>query len=183
MSSESSGELSPDVVFEILSSRRRRMVLYILRQEGDTATVNELAERIASLENDIPVKQLTSQQQKRVYVSLYQTHLPKLDATGIIDYDADEGEVALTSRANEMNAYLTQTSTSTYPWKLHYAGLVVLSAVVLGLWLLGLPGLTAVPLVWLAMASAVAFAISGGIHYWQYRQHSEEIPIELEQSE
>ena len=58
MSTKSSQKLSPDVVFEILSSRRRRMVLYLLRQRGDTATVNELAEEIASLENDVGRKLL-----------------------------------------------------------------------------------------------------------------------------
>ena len=181
MSTESSQELSPDVVFEILSSRRRRMVLYLLRQRGDTATVNELAEEIASLENDVPVEELTSQQQKRVYVSLYQTHLPKLDQTGIIDYDADEGMVELTNKANEMDIYLTQSPVSTYPWTVHYAGLAILSGLILALGLLSVPVVGSLSFVWIATATLVAFAISGAIHYWQYRQTQQEIPVELEQ--
>ena len=181
MSMESSQKLSPDVVFEILSSRRRRMVLYLLRQRGDEVTVNELAEEIAALENDVPVEELTSQQQKRVYVSLYQTHLPKLDQTGIIDYDADEGIVTLTSRANEMDTYLTQSSVSTYPWKLHYAAIAALSGLLMVLWFLSVPVVSALSFVWIATATLVAFAISGGIHYWQHRQTQQEIPVELEQ--
>lgn len=181
MSMESSQKLSPDVVFEILSSRRRRMVLYLLRQRGNEATVNELAEEIAALENDVPVEELTSQQQKRVYVSLYQTHLPKLDQTGIIDYDADEGTVTLTSKANEMDTYLTQSPVSTYPWKLHYAAITALSGLLMVLWLLSVPVVSALSFVWIATAALVAFVISGGIHYWQYRQTQQEIPVELEQ--
>lgn len=181
MSMESSQKLSPDVVFEILSSRRRRMVLYLLRQRGDEVTVNELAEEIAALENDVPVEELTSQQQKRVYVSLYQTHLPKLDQTGIIDYDADEGTVTLTSKANEMDTYLTQSPVSTYPWKLHYAAITALSGLLMVLWLLSVPVVSALSFVWIATAALVAFVISGGIHYWQYRQTQQEIPVELEQ--
>ena len=183
MSMESSQELSPDVVFEILSSRRRRMVLYLLRQRGDEVTVNELAEEIAALENDVPVEELTSQQQKRVYVSLYQTHLPKLDQTGIIDYDADEGIVTLTSRANEMDTYLTQSSVSTYPWKLHYAEIAALSGLLMVLWFLSVPVVSALSFVWIATATLVAFTISGAIHYWQHRQTQQEIPVELEQQQ
>jgi hypothetical protein len=181
MSSESSQELSPDVVFEVLSSRRRRMVLYLLRQDGDTATVNELAEQIASLENDVPVDELTSQQQKRVYVSLYQTHLPKLDQTGIIDYEVDEGVVSHTGKANEVDSYLTQSSASTYPWKLHYSVLAVLSVIISVLWLLSVPGLAFVPILLLATTTVVAFTISGAIQYWQQRKMEQKIPVELRQ--
>jgi len=159
------------------------MVLYLLRQEGGTATVNGLAERIAALENDVDVDELTSQQQKRVYVSLYQTHLPKLDQTGIIDYDAEAGEVALTDRAGEVDSYLTRDSESLYPWEYHYGLLAVLSALVVGLWALSVPGLAAIPLVWIAAASVFAFAISGVVHYLYSRQHQQELPPELEQHE
>lgn len=183
MSSDFSSELSPDVIFEILSSRRRRMVLYLLRQRGGTATVNELAEEIAALENDVSVEELTSQQQKRVYVSLYQTHLPKLDQTEIIDYDVDAGEVELTSRVREVDSYLTRTSELTYPWKTHYGGLVGISGLLIVLWGLGVPGIAAIPFVWLAVGIAVAFGVSGVVHYWQYQQREEEIPVELRRDE
>lgn len=159
------------------------MVLYYLRQEGDTATVSELAEEIAAMENDVPVDELTSQQQKRVYVSLYQTHLPKLDQTGIVDYDADTGEVRLTSKAREVDTYLTQTTDSTYPWKVHYGALAVVSGIMILLWGLATPVLTSVQFVWLAAGITVAFAVSGGVHYWQYRQRQDDIPTELERNE
>jgi len=169
MSSDIESGLSPDEIFEILSSRRRRMVLYLLRQRAATLTVNELAEEIAAIENEVAVEELTSQQRKRVYVSLYQTHLPKLEETSLVDYDADSGEVTLTSRASQIDSYLSPRDASTYPWQIHYAGLVVASALVVGIWLLGVPGLAWVPFPWLAAAIVAAFAVSGAIHYWQSR--------------
>jgi len=83
--SSASEELSQDLVFDILSNTRRRMVLYYLREYGAPASVQEIAERIAALENEIPPEELSRQQRKRVYVSLYQTHLPKLNEAGIIE--------------------------------------------------------------------------------------------------
>jgi len=181
MSSDSSSHLSQDVVFEILSSRRRRMALYLLRQNGGDSTVNELAELIAALENDVDVDELTSQQQKRVYVSLYQTHLPKLEQTGIIEYDAEAGEVRLTDRASEVDSYLTRRTESSYPWEYHYGTLAILSATVMALWVLSVPLVSAVPFVWIAAASVFAFAVSGVVHYLHARRLSGNAPAELEQ--
>ena len=112
MSREAPSGASPDTVFEILSNRRRRLVLYYLREHGGMATMNELSENIAALENDVPVADLTSQQRKRVYVSLYQTHLTKLEETGMIEYDRDEGEVRLTDRADEVDRKSTRLNSS-----------------------------------------------------------------------
>ena len=183
MSSSAASGVSPDVVFEILSNQRRRMVLYYLRQHEGTATVNELAKHIAAMENDVTVGDLTSQQQKRVYVSLYQTHLPKLEATSMIDYDDEEGEVSLTERANEMDSYLTPTADSTYPWQYHYLALALFSAGLLTLALLGVPVVADIPMSWLAIAITAAFVVSTVVHYRQYRREQQQLPAELVERE
>lgn len=173
------GDLSPDLVFEILSNTRRRMVLYYLRQLGGSATVKQLAGEIAALENDTSVDDLTRQQRKRVYVSLYQTHLPKLEETGIIEYDDDEGEVRLTDRAVEIDTYLTPTAESSHPWQLHYLVLAVGGGLLLGLSALGVPGIAAIPTLGLGIALMGGFAISAVVQYWRYRQRQRELPEEL----
>jgi hypothetical protein len=171
--------VSPDVVFEILSNRRRRMVLYYLRQHDGTATVNELAKEIAAMENDVDIEDLTSQQQKRVYVSLYQTHLPKLESTGMIDYDTDAGRVGLTDRATEMDSYLTSTPQSTYPWEYHYAVVAVVGAATLVLALLGAPLIGAVPVYWIAISVTALFVVSAVVHYWTARRTGGQVPQEF----
>jgi DNA-binding transcriptional ArsR family regulator len=121
-------ELSRDLIFDLLSSPRRRMALYYLRERGGSSTVTELAEDIASLEYEVPVEELSRQQRKRVYVSLYQTHIPKLDEAGIVEYDDDTSEVTLTDRARRIDTYLSADEGDSYPWHYHYLALAVLSA-------------------------------------------------------
>ncbi|WP_254538906.1 DUF7344 domain-containing protein [Halomarina litorea] len=101
-----SDELELDDAFNILSNSRRRYILYYLYTHDEPATIDELAGQIAAWENEIPIDELDDTARRRVYVSLYQTHLPKLDDFGIADYDRDEGVVELTDRADEIVRYL-----------------------------------------------------------------------------
>jgi len=179
MSSADPEPLTPDEVFEILSNHRRRMVLYYLRQHGQTATVNELAEEIAAMENEIPVEELTSQQRKRVYVSLYQTHLPKMAEANVIDYDTDAGTVSLANRTNNVDRYLTAGQDSTYPWNLHYVALAVLGSAFMLLSLVDAPLVGAVPLLWVGVGTVALLVVSAVVQYWYYRRRQAEIPVEL----
>lgn len=172
-------EMSPDLVFDILSNTRRRRVLYYLRQSDGSATVQELADEIAAMENSVDVEDLTRQQQKRVYVSLYQTHLPKLEESGIIEYDDDGEEVRLTDRANEIDNYLTGTEESTYPWQLHYLVLAVLGGLLFLLSAAGVAGFAAIPSAILGLVLMAGFIVSSIVQYWQHKQRQESLPAEL----
>jgi DNA-binding transcriptional ArsR family regulator len=65
-----------DAVFDALSSQRRRAVVHCLASRSGAAPVDALAERIAAWERD-----------ERVAASLRHSHLPKLAALGLVDYD------------------------------------------------------------------------------------------------
>lgn len=179
MSSSDSVELGSDQIFEILSSRRRRMVLYYLRQHGGSATMDDLAKQIAAWENDTPIDELTSQQRKRVYVSLYQTHLPKLADTSLIEYDADEGDIQLIDRATEMDAFLTPKGTSDYTWRRHYLGLLVLGGVLMALVVFAAPVVGMGPLILLAGTVLLGYLGTVAVEYWYYQKQQSEIPSEL----
>lgn len=86
-------EADPMGVFAILSSRRRRMILRLLHGEDDVGDIGALAQHIAAHEADISPRDVSSEQRKRVWVSLYQTHLPKLEAGGFIDWTQSSGAV------------------------------------------------------------------------------------------
>lgn len=89
-------DLGVGEVFELLQNQRRRRVLRYLTTETDgRATLSDLAEHVAGLENDVPPDRITSTQRKRVYVGLYQAHLPKLDDYGVVDFDKHRGTVDL----------------------------------------------------------------------------------------
>lgn len=99
-------ELPLDQLFEILkNSRRRETVRYLKANDGET-TLSETAEHIAALENDTTVRAITSAQRKRVYVGLYQCHLPKMDDTRIINFDQNRGTIELGPNASQLDPYL-----------------------------------------------------------------------------
>lgn len=181
MSTSDAEPLTPDGVFELLSNHRRRMVLYYLRQCGGSVGMKELAGQIAAMENDVPVSELTSQQRKRVYVSLYQTHLPKMADMNTIEYDKEEGVVRLTERTDEIDRYLTTTEESTYSWKFHYLVLIVGGGTVLLLSLLGISFFDAISTLWVSIGLLVVVVVSVMGQYWCVQRREETIPIELSQ--
>jgi len=179
MSSPETESLTPDGVFELLSNHRRRMVLYHLRTNDGSAEMQELATRIASMENDVPADELTSQQRKRVYVSLYQTHLPKMAEMNIVDYDKESGIVRLAARADDVDEFLTTEDGPTYPWRFHYLLLAVGGLGALSLFALDAPGFGSVSIPVLGAGILVMFAGSVVGHYWHAQRSTEEVPVEL----
>ncbi|WP_199268380.1 DUF7344 domain-containing protein [Halomarina oriensis] len=144
-----------DTVFEILKNRRRRDILQYLWQHEGTANIGELAEHIAALENDIEVSALSSSQRKRVYIGLYQCHLPKMDDAGIVDFDKHRGTVELCEAASELTPYLTldEPEQTDLPTTSLAVSLVVGALVPMGV--LGLGPLSAVPVIGWALVSTV----------------------------
>ena len=123
-------QLSQDTVFDILSNSRRRYVLYYLRQESGPIQLTDLAEHVAAWENETDIESMGEQERKRVYVSLYQTHIPKLADTGLVEYDKEAGTVALTEKRSTMDKYLSEPEDN-IPWQLIYLGEAIVGTLVL----------------------------------------------------
>jgi len=94
--------LSLDERFEILKNERRRIVLQYLKEVDETVQLNDLADQVTAIENDTTVDAITSDERKRVYVGLYQFHLPKMAKMGVVDYNKDRGNVRLTDTGNDL---------------------------------------------------------------------------------
>lgn len=65
-----------------------------------------LAEIVSAKEHETTVAELTATQRQRVYVPLYQNHLPELDTKGFIEYDQSRGIVRSTGRLEVFRPYL-----------------------------------------------------------------------------
>jgi hypothetical protein len=98
--------LSKDTLFEILKNRRRRDALAYLKANDGVATLSDMAEFIAAKENDIEIGALSSSQRKRVYIGLYQCHLPKMAAAGVVDFEKNRGDIELRPEAAQLDVYL-----------------------------------------------------------------------------
>lgn len=104
--SSAESEFPLDVIFDILSNKRRRLVIEYLRKRDGSVDLTELAEHIAAVENDKPVAELSSSERKRVYVGLYQTHLPKMSDAGIVEFEQDMKRISLLPGAVQLFPYL-----------------------------------------------------------------------------
>lgn len=124
---------SSERIYGLLADRRRRYALHYLMQRGEPVALRELAEQVAAWENDKPIEALGSQERKRVYIALYQSHLPSMDREGIVSYDSDRGEVALAPEFADVDIYLEAVPRNDVPWSVYYLGLTIANALLLGL--------------------------------------------------
>lgn len=102
--------ISKDDLFHLLQNGRRRAVLryFAAHPEQDEFNMRTVAEAIAAWENETTVEQLTSDQRQRVYIALYQSHLPKLDDYGVIVYNQSRGLIVPTPLTALFEPYLEE---------------------------------------------------------------------------
>ena len=156
-------DLSLDETFELLKNARRRAVVRFLLSHGGNAKLSELAEHIAAAENGISVNELSSDQRKRVYIGLYQCHLPKMDNLGVIEYDKNRGSIELQDSVSQLLPYMEIPSADDEDSQMLVPGTAVGVAVVVGIGATGLGPLAAVPmLAWtgLAMVGLIGLAVA-----------------------
>ncbi|AGB37253.1 DUF7344 domain-containing protein [Natronococcus occultus] len=98
--------LSDDDIFHILQTNRRRDAIRYLLEHDEPVKMRDVAEYVAAIENDTTVAELSSTERQRVYIPLYQSHLPKLDSEGIIEYNKSRGVVRPTETLELFRPYL-----------------------------------------------------------------------------
>jgi len=172
--------LSQDVVFELLSSPRRRYVLYLLRDADEPVELTTLAEHVAAWENDTSVDDITEQERKRVYVSLYQTHIPRLDDANVVNYDKESGLVSLATDAKEIDSYL-DSSEEDVQWEWIYLVLAGLGALALGLTVLEAPLFAALSVSAVAGVVIGFFVVTAIVHTLYRLREGQNIPTELQE--
>ena len=125
----SEGDLPLDQVFEILKNRRRREVLQYLRESENEVTLGEVAEHIAAIENDTTVDAISSSERKRVYVGLYQCHLPKMDDMNIVSFNQNRGRIELAENAAQLEPFIEEESEERLEWYKYYAGIAAIAGI------------------------------------------------------
>ncbi|MCL7417722.1 MAG: hypothetical protein M8354_07780 [Halalkalicoccus sp.] len=132
--------------------------------------MRDIAEQVAAWEHDTTVQQLTSDQRQRVYIALYQSHLPKLADFDLITYNRSRGVVERTPLADQVASYLqdstadsTNENSETAQWVRYIGGTTVLSIGLLTLAWLGLSPISGLGVATLITAIYVAVTV-GLIH-------------------
>ncbi len=173
----SSKPLSQDTVFDLLSSPRRRYVLHHLRSESAEIELTTLADHVAAWEYDTTIEALSEQQRKRAYVSLYQTHVPKLEEAGIVTYDNDSGTVELTPTSQTIEKYLPAEDGPEVPWELVYPSMTVVCVLLFAVGTIEIGPFSLVSVTAVGVVILLAFAITSLLHLYVNRQQSRTLPI------
>ena len=136
----------------ILGNDRRMLLLKFLQNNNGKAELREIVEFIAENEG-----QNNRKHRKSVYVSLLQTHIPKMERAGIIKFD--HNTVTLLRVPEDVDVYMEVVSKHDISWSTFYSGVSVLFAL-LGLWLNNIP---------LVIISGIYFILSIIQHFKTYK--------------
>ncbi|TQQ83019.1 hypothetical protein EGH24_06195 [Halonotius terrestris] len=158
---------SKNTLFSVLSSHRRRYVLYACNQADGETTLSDVAEQVAAWEYDKPIAEVTSAERKRVYTSIQQHHLSKLTDAGLIAVNGDR--LSTTAKARNLDIYLEIVPEETIPWPEYYLGLTVIGGIIFSFTYLGLlPDVVTMELV--AVLFLVVYLGSSIIHLYQSKR-------------
>jgi DNA-binding transcriptional ArsR family regulator len=151
----------------ILANERRRAVIERLDASPGTVTVRDLSTAIAEAETGQSPP--PARVRESVYTSLHQTHLPKLDDVGVVEYDREGSLVHVRSAVRQVDRHMDVLNDLGITWGEYYRSLGVFGLVLVIGSLTGLPVVSWVdPLLW-ASGTLVAFAVSGAIQLWDDR--------------
>lgn len=133
--------LSTEERFDLLSNDKRRYTIQYLAQNGENATLGDLADRLTALENGGDGDDASLDRRKSVYTSLQQLHLPRLAEAGVVQYDASDGTVELGPTGKDLYEHLDagheKDDSRGYPdergvpWGYLYLGLACVNALLL----------------------------------------------------
>jgi hypothetical protein len=161
------GGLPETEIHDLLRNERRRQVIKHLQNTVGETTLRDLSETIAEHETDEspPPKNIRNS----VYNSLHQTHLPKLDRRGIVEYDSDRKTIQLTENARSVDVYMEIVTSYGITWSEFYSLLGTLSLLILLGAHIGVPLVSAVdPILWISLF-LVGYAVSLGYQMWSQR--------------
>ena len=162
---EPTTEVSEDDLFDVLANQRRRFAVHLLkREEAEKLEIGDMAEQIAAWENGTDMAEITGDERKRVYTALQQSHLPKMDDAGVVEFNKDRGIVEPTPALQNVDLYMDVVEGKEIPWSDYYLGLSGVAAALAGAVWLGAWPFTLLPEMAWTVAIVVAFTFSAITH-------------------
>ncbi|MDV3103992.1 DUF7344 domain-containing protein [Thermococcus waiotapuensis] len=100
----------------ILGNERRTLLIEFLQMKNGKAELREAVEYIAEKEGNTDRKH-----RKSVYVSLMQTHIPKLEHEGVLTFE--RGMITLLRVPDNVTLYMEVVKRNDISWSAFYAGI------------------------------------------------------------
>ncbi len=103
----------------ILGNKRRMLLIEYLQRSDGQAELRDVVEYIAEREGNTDRRH-----RKSVYVSLMQTHIPKLEREGIVAFE--RGVITLLKVPDNVTLYMEVVQRNDISWSAFYAGLSII---------------------------------------------------------
>ncbi|WP_222918388.1 hypothetical protein [Natrinema sp. SYSU A 869] len=158
-------ELTQAKLFDVFSNARRRRTVQYLKRQGGSCDLAPLVQQVAAWENDTNPDDVTRTQRRRVYISLYQTHLPMLEDHGIVDWDPDGHEIELLPSEDRFEPYLDRHLDDQRPWHQFYAAVATVGVIAFGLSALAIGPLTTATAPVVALVICVVILVLSATQY------------------
>lgn len=160
-------ELSETQIHNVLRNDRRRNVVKQLQRNVGTLTVRELSEAIAEAETgkSPPPRNIRDS----VYNSLNQTHLPKLDSLGVLEYDQHRKTVSLQSGVRDVSLYMEVVTRYGITWAEYYQLLLLTALLAIIAAEISAPLFTAVSPLLLCSLFLAVLGVSTAYRLWSRR--------------
>lgn len=160
-----SGQPTREMIFDVLCDERRRYVLEcVLQHETGTVSLDELVTQVEALENERAPTQGSADVRNSVSDGLRETHLPKMNVCGLIEYDSDRGTVTRTRATHRAGRYLNSSPERDSVWSSRYLALSGLLSGITGLTWVGLYPFGGLDAVTIAVLTILAFGILALVH-------------------
>lgn len=165
--SEHEPTVTREDLYDLLGNCRRRYVIDYLREHREPTSLDTLARRVAARENNTSVAEVTTAERKRVYTSLQQTHLPRMDEVGVVEFDKERGVITPADQLAEFSLHLDVVSANSVPQSVIYLALSGVSvALVVGV-VAGAPLLRSLSPFWLGGIVVALFTVVATIHHFR----------------
>ena len=101
-------DTSVDGIFELLSHQRRRAILDLLLTHDRPLTLTDLRNEVVEKEQGTEITEIPSKQVQQVHLSFHHVHIPKLEESGVINYDSSRNLVEPTEELSQLEPFLAQ---------------------------------------------------------------------------
>ncbi|WP_226480833.1 DUF7344 domain-containing protein [Natrinema amylolyticum] len=96
-----------DTVLDLCADRHRRIALATLANEQRSLTVNDLTKAIVKHNHHVPVTEMSEGNLSEIQLLLHHVHLPKMEASVLVDYDQERGLVEPTEQFEQVQPQLS----------------------------------------------------------------------------
>ncbi|WP_132058736.1 DUF7344 domain-containing protein [Halorussus amylolyticus] len=93
-------------VLELLSERYRRHAVACLDGQPCPVPIERLTDQVAGREFQQPPNNVSMIKRTQIATALHHSHLPKLEAAGIVVYDTDNGQVTSVTIEEPLESFL-----------------------------------------------------------------------------